>query len=170
MRWRNIKHKKASKPLQKPPVRYARFWSRVMGFSTDIFMIGLPISVLIMMLFGHEAMEKAGAIDVIVQSDKALNNAPDPTLSIVQLLLSCAVYVAFWHISGQTPGKKMARTRVVDAKTFEKASILQLTVRFLGYLISALLFFLGFFIGLLRKDGRTLHDLLSRTAVIYDTD
>ena len=69
----------------------------------------------------------------------------------------------------QTPGKKMARLLVVDAKTLERASTLQLIVRFLGYLVSALPFFLGFFIGVFRRDKRTLHDLISHTAVIRDT-
>lgn len=147
---------------------YAGFWSRVLGFVTDIFMIGLPVTLLFMILFGHDQMERAGAMDVIVQSDDALTNAPDPMISLAQLLVSLTVYVAFWYRSGQTPGKKMAQTKVVDAKTLQRASILQLCVRFIGYIISALFLFLGFFSGLLRKDGRTLHDLLSRTAVIYD--
>jgi uncharacterized RDD family membrane protein YckC len=168
MRWRKIKKNQHQTTPERPSVRYAGFWSRSMGFITDLFMIGLPVSLVFMILFGYDEMKKAGAMDVIIQSENAVTNAPDPMISIAQLLLSMAVYVAFWRITQQTPGKKMAKTQVVDAKTFERASILQLSVRFLGYFISALFLFLGFFSGLLRKDGRTLHDLISRTAVIYD--
>jgi uncharacterized RDD family membrane protein YckC len=169
MRWRKLKkQKQARKTPSSPQPIYAKFWSRVMGFVTDVFIIGIPVSLFFMIVFGHDEMEKAGAIDVLIQSDKAINNAPDPMISIAQLLLSLIIYVTMWRLSMQTPGKKMARTLVVDAKTFERASIFKLTLRFIGYLISALPLFLGFFIGLLRKDNRSLHDLISGTAVIYE--
>lgn len=166
MRWRNIKHKVKLEPQNAKP-SYAGFWSRVMAFTTDIFMIGLPISLLVMMLFGYDQMQSAGAMDVILQTEKATTHAPDPTGSIVQMLLYMGACVFFWRTSGQTPGKKMARISVVDAKTFERASWFQLILRFLGYGLS-LITLIGFFIGLLRKDKRTLHDLMSRTAVIKE--
>lgn len=168
MRWRDVKHGKNSAPTKPKPVPYAGFMPRLLGFVTDLFMIGLPVSLLIMMLFGYDQVKSAGAMDVILQTEKATAQAPDPTGSIVQVLLSMVIYVIFWHQSGQTPGKKMARIRVVDAKTLGQASWLKLTVRFIGYLISALVL-VGFFIGLLRKDRRTLHDLISGTAVIRET-
>lgn len=148
-------------------MHYAGFWTRVLAFITDLFMIGLPVSLLIMATFGYDQVKSAGAMDVILQTEKAATNAPDPIGSIIQVLLSLAIYVAFWRISGQTPGKKMARIVVVDAKTMERASWFKLTVRFVGYLISTVTL-VGFFVGLLRKDRRTLHDLISGTAVIRE--
>jgi len=169
MKWRKLKQQKKSRKKPPPPQPlYANFWSRVMGFTTDIFIISIPVSLFFMILFGHEVIDKAGAIDVLLHSDKAITNPPDPMISIAQLLISLIIYVSMWRVSMQTPGKKMARTLVVDAKTFKRASIFKLTVRFIGYLISALPLFLGFFVGLLRKDNRTLHDLISGTAVIYE--
>lgn len=171
MRWREIKKAKqpASSAKETPPaVHYAGFWPRVLGFVTDLFMIGMPVSLLMMMMFGYESTKSAGALDVLTQNQEALAHAPDPTASIMQFVLSLLIYVVFWRISGQTPGKKMAQTKVVDAKTLERASWLQLVIRFIGYFIS-ILSLVGFFIGLMRKDRRTLHDLISRTAVIYES-
>jgi uncharacterized RDD family membrane protein YckC len=168
MRWRDIKQgRKQAREEQQKPVSYAPFLPRLLGFITDLFMIGLPVSLLIMMIFGYDQVDSAGAMDVILQTEKATTHAPDPTGSIVQVLLSLAIYVAFWHNSGQTPGKKMARIRVVDAKTLGQASWLKLTVRFVGYFLSALTL-VGFFIGLLRRDKRALHDLISGTAVVRE--
>lgn len=169
MRWRDVKHNKHKRREQPetPLVRYAGFWQRTLGFLTDIFMIGLPVSLVIIILFGYDETQRAGALDVIVQSDAAASNAPDPMVSLVQVLLSMGVYTVMWRRTGQTPGKKMARIKVVDAKTFQNASWLQLIVRFIGYFLSAVTL-LGFFIGLFRRDGRTLHDLISRTAVICE--
>lgn len=153
---------------QKVVVTYAGFWSRVAAFVTDIFMIGIPISILSMAIFGYSEIHSAGAMDVIVGDEKAQTNPPNPLASIFQISLFLISFVWFWYKSGQTPGKKMAKIRVVDATTFERASILQLIVRFFGYFLS-LITIIGFFIGLFRRDKRTLHDLISRTAVIYES-
>lgn len=167
MRWRNIKHGTNPRETTEPAVVYAGFWARVLGFVTDIFMIGMPVSLLIMMSFGYDQVKSAGAMDVILQTEKATTQAPDPTGSIIQVLLSLAIYVIFWRMSGQTPGKKMARTVVVDATTLQRASWPKLVLRFVGYFIS-MITLVGFFVGLLRKDKRALHDLISGTAVIRE--
>lgn len=158
------KNTKTIKP-SKPVIHYAPFWSRVLGFCTDIFMIGLPISLLIILLFGYDQTHTAGGIDVIMQNKEALKNPPNPLVSIVQLFVFMLVTIGFWHKDGQTPGKKLARIRVVDARTLDNAPYWKLIIRFIGYFIS-LISLIGFFIGLLRRDKRTLHDLLSGTAVI----
>lgn len=134
---------------------------------TDIFMIGLPISLLVSAFFGYDQMHTATGLDVIVHDPKAQTNPPDPVASILQMGLFMLTYVLLWHYSGQTPGKKLARTRVVDSRTFQNASYAKLTLRFIGYFLS-LISVVGFFVGVFRKDKRALHDLLSGTAVIRD--
>ncbi len=171
MRWRNIKKNNtlstAQNTDQKAQVRYAGFWSRVMGITTDIFIIGLPISLLMMILFGHDQMESAGAIDVLTHAEAATTNAPDPMASILQMILWMTITVTLWNKTGQSPGMKMAQIKVVDAKTLEAASLFKLIIRFVGYLVSTISL-IGFFIGLFRQDKRALHDLISGTAVIYE--
>ncbi len=173
MRWREIKKNRTGsvdkKSDNETKVQYAGFWSRTMGITTDMFIIGLPVSLLMMLLFGRDQMESAGAIDVLTHTEAAQINAPDPLASILQILIWMGITVFLWRKTGQSPGMKMARIRVVDAKTFDRASLIKLVVRFLGYLVS-FLSLIGFFIGLFRKDKRALHDLLSGTAVIYEKD
>lgn len=164
MRWRTLKTKKQS-TLAKPKTLFAPFWPRAAGFVTDIFMIGLPISLLMMIVFGYDQMNTAGGLDVLVHDPKAQSNPPNPIASITQIALFLITYVWLWHKSGQTPGKKLARTRVVDALTLQNAPYWKLTLRFIGYFLSFITL-IGFFIGLFRKDKRSLHDLLSGTAVI----
>lgn len=167
MRWRTLKKKQnLSQPL-KSKITYAPFWPRALGFVTDIFMIGLPISLLVSAFFGYDQMHTATGLDLIMNDPKARINPPDPVASILQMTLFMLTYVLLWHYSGQTPGKKLARIRVVDAKTFQNASYPKLVLRFIGYFLS-LLSIIGFFIGLFRRDKRSLHDLLSGTAVIRE--
>ncbi len=164
MRFREIK--KQSKIPKNPTlvVDYAGFLERAKAFVTDIFMIGLPVALIIMMMFGYDETKSAGALDVIVKDKKALEHAPNPMASIVQIVLIMGVHVVLWRKDGQTPGKKFAHIKVVDAKTLKEASLLKLIIRFISYFVSFLT--LGFFWGLLRDDKKTLHDLLSGTAVI----
>ncbi len=167
MRWRKLKQKKHSRSQpHRPKIRYADFKERAMAFTTDIFMIGIPITLVIMILFGHDQMmHSAGGLDVIMDPVEAKKHAPNPVASIVQIVLYCTTFVLFWHASGQTPGKRMMQIKVVDAKTYETASWGKLLLRFFGYFLSALTL-VGFFIGMSRSDGRALHDLIAGTAVI----
>jgi uncharacterized RDD family membrane protein YckC len=162
------KKKRLPTRSETPKTVYAPFRSRALGFFTDIFMIGLPISLLVTAFFGYDQMHTAGGLDVIVGDPKARTNPPHPVASALQIGLFLVAYVWFWHRSGQTPGKKMARIRVVDARTLQNAPYWKLTLRFVGYFVSALTL-VGFFVGLLRKDARALHDLLSGTAVIRES-
>lgn len=130
-------------------------------------MIGLPISLILLVIFGYDQTHTAGAIDVITNNQKALKNPPNPLGSLLQVVLFMVVTVELWHRYAQTPGKKLTHIRVVDAKTFAPATYTKLTVRFIGYFLS-LISVVGFFIGFLRRDKRCLHDLISGTAVIRE--
>jgi uncharacterized RDD family membrane protein YckC len=130
-------------------------------------MIGLPIALLVMAFFGYDQMNSATGLDVIVDDPKARTNPPNPVASLLQMGLFMLACVVLWHRSGQTPGKKLARIRVVDAVTFQNAPYWKLVLRFAGYFLS-LITLIGFFTGLFRRDRRALHDLLSGTAVIRE--
>lgn len=81
------------------------------------------------------------------------------------LVLFCATYF-FWVYRAATPGKMLISARIADAKTFEKPTRKQYVIRFLGYFISLLPFFLGFFWIALNKKKQGWHDLLAGTVVI----
>jgi uncharacterized RDD family membrane protein YckC len=81
------------------------------------------------------------------------------------------VTILFWgKWRGATPGKKIVKIKIVDAKTFDDITNKQAITRLLGYIISTIPFLLGFFIITFRKDKRSFHDLLTETAVIYNED
>jgi len=149
----------------KRPIRYASFGARALAFATDVFMIGLPVTLIIIALFGYDQMHTAGGMDVIVHNQKALSHPPSPLVSLTQLGLFMVITLGFWRYTGQTPGKKLAHIRVIDVSNGKNAPYWKLIVRFVGYFLS-LIIVIGFFSGLLRKDNRTFHDWLSGTAVI----
>ena len=94
-----------------------------------------------------------------------------PPVDLAQLLLLGAplvtvVYeVAFWRWRGQTPGKWLFGIRVIPIGG-GTVGVGRGLLRLLGYLLSALPFYLGF-LWILGPERRGFHDRLARTEVVY---
>ena len=168
-RWKDVKkgNRRPKEHDNRQKIFYAGFWSRFLALSVDVFMIGIPISILIYFLFGYETMQsQPGFMDAI----KGIKPEKEPNILIPVLTLSLwsLITLLFWHKTGQTPGKKMANIIIVDAKTHQKATLMQLIVRLLFFLMPIFLFF-SLFIMLFHPKKKTLHDIFSQTAVVYKT-
>jgi uncharacterized RDD family membrane protein YckC len=104
---------------------------------------------------------------------KALANQPQTSLQW-ELLFEVSVLIVtvlFWEKwRGATPGKKLVHIKIVDAKTLQDIDNKQAITRSLGYIISTLLFLIGFLMVAFRKDKRGLHDLLAGTVVVYEAN
>ncbi len=198
-RWKDVKKGKITTKEKKQKIRviYAGFWSRFLAFVTDVFMIGLPIVLVIMVTFGYDTIKNQpgfidGVEDAMAQKaakEKLLhpeNNLtvevitsgktkttetkePNPTTFIITLSLWAVSILTFWARTGQTPGKKMAKIILVDAQSFKKPSFLQLVMRFI-FLIMPIFAFISIPLMLMTRKKLTLHDLISRTTVIYKFD
>ncbi len=167
-RSKSVKNKKMLTPDKNDAgtqLFYAGFWSRFLALSVDVFMIGIPISLLIYFSFGYETMQnQPGFIDAIegVQPGKE----PNTYIPLLTMSLWSLITLLFWYKTGQTPGKKMANIIIIDAQTKTKASLPQLLLRLIIFIMPIFAFF-SFFVMLFHPKKKTLHDLLSRTAVIY---
>lgn len=133
-------------------INYATFFPRALAFLVDIFLIMMPINYLLALYFGFDAFRGA---------------EPNQIATTIQFVLVSVIFSLFWSISGQTPGKKAMKIRVVDAVTLDKISFLRAYIRFCLYFLS-FISVIGFFMGIFRKDKKVLHDLICKTVVIYD--
>ena len=81
--------------------------------------------------------------------------------------LSVAVYfVLFWSVTGQTPGMRAMRLRVVTADR-SPPSVGRALVRLVGLLLAIVPLFAGFLPVLFDARRRGLPDYLARTVVLY---
>ncbi|HHB93023.1 MAG TPA: RDD family protein [Thioploca sp.] len=87
------------------------------------------------------------------------------TLLIFYILLAL-ITIWFWIKYAATPGKLLLDCEIVDAHTGKPINFKQSILRYIGYYISALPFFLGFFWMLIDKNHQTWHDKISGTIVI----
>ncbi len=153
MRFRKLKKqskvKSQNSQNDKKHVLYARNVDRIKSFITDMFMIYTPILYLITYV-------------VMDGKDEFQSSTIGPLVAVV---LYGVISVILVYKFGQTPGNKAYSMKVVDAQTLKNVTLLQAFIRFISFLFSAT-FVLGLFVGFYRKDRRSLHDLLSKTAVI----
>lgn len=81
------------------------------------------------------------------------------------LLWAIAYFVGFWSATGETPGNRMMRIRVVGADG-QRLKPRWALVRCVGLVLSALLLFAGYLMILFDGRRRALHDRLARTVVV----
>ena len=139
--------------MQAKHIEYVGFFPRLKAVFIDIFFIILPIDYVLAIFFGFDAFK---------------SSEPNPTLTLLQFIFISLVYALFWSKTGQTPGKKAIKAKIVDSLTFEKIGFFRSYARFIFYVFS-FLSIVGFFLPFFRKDKKTLHDLIARTVVIYET-
>ena len=88
-------------------------------------------------------------------------------IAVVGWALSVAVYfVLFWSVTGQTPGLRAMRLRVV-AGGGEPPSVGRSSIRLVGLLVAIVPLFAGFVPVLFDARRRGLHDYLAGTVVLY---
>ena len=78
-------------------------------------------------------------------------------------------YAGSTAVTGRTIGKAILGLLVVDGAG-QRLKAKTAAVRTLVFPISFLLFGIGLILGLFRPDRRELHDLIAKTAVIYQWD
>ena len=155
-RFRDIKQGKAQEeiPKVKPPAKkegdYASVGLKIKAFLTDAFMLLMPIMYVVFYLV----------------MDGREDFAEHKLLGWFYILLPLViVQTIFMHLTGQTPGYRAYNITLIDENTKMKPSLFVIIFRNLSAILS-LFTLLGWALMFFRKDHKTLHDLLSATAVV----
>jgi uncharacterized RDD family membrane protein YckC len=97
----------------------------------------------------------------------ALENAVTATLAVVYVLWAIGYFVAFWSSTGQTPGSRIMRIRVIDAGGAPRLKPRRALVRVAGLVLATIPLFAGFLMMLWDRRRRCLQDHLARTVVVH---
>ena len=151
-RFRDLKKSKAldTETVETTTLPYGRASMKIKAFLTDSFMLMMPIMYVVIYLVmgdreGFESNMLMGWVYIFVP------------LVIVQTL--------FMMKTAQTPGYRAYNLQIVDAGTAQKPTPFIILFRNLCAVLSFFSLF-GWMMMFFRKDAKTLHDLLSGTAVI----
>ena len=140
--------------------RYAGAVSRFLAFLLDVTLTGA--------LFGLIGTLLVSALQIV--ADVTWETADHRLLVAVAYAVWQFVYFAgLTAIAGRTIGKAVLGVSVVrpdGTRVTARAAVM----RTLAFPLSFLLFGAGFFLGVIRRDRRELHDLIGGTAVVYAWD
>jgi uncharacterized RDD family membrane protein YckC len=84
---------------------------------------------------------------------------------VVYVLWVIGYFVGFWTVTGETPGDRFMRVRVVSSDG-TKVGLWRAVLRCVLLLLSALALFIPFLLVLFDRRRRALHDVLARTVVV----
>ena len=87
---------------------------------------------------------------------------PDWIMQTTSLMIIMTFFVIFWHKSGQTLGMQAWRIKLVD-DLGKPASIKQAYIRCIAACFSFLFFGVGYWWIFFHPQGRSWHDILSKT-------
>ena len=73
-----------------------------------------------------------------------------------------------WLRYSATPGKILLNMKIVDQRTYAKPTPKQIIIRFFGFFISGLLFFMGFIWIAVDRNKQGWHDKWSHTMVVHE--
>ena len=141
--------------VKKPKIPFARGTIRAKAFLTDIFMLFMPfIYFVIYIIMG--SLEEASHEKLLTWS-----------YSLLPFLLILTIFM--FKDNGRTPGSRSQSLKVIDFDTLDKPSLFSIIFRNLTLILTLIIPF-AWFVMIFRKDSRTLHDFLSNTCVIIDSD
>lgn len=128
---------------------YAGFWVRFLAYLID-GVVYYIIALIALMIIGIDMMSMT----------------PDPTASLVQILIGLAYWVGFWSWKAATPGKMALGLVVVDGETGEPKGVGGYVLRYIGYFVSSIILGIGFIMIGLTDRKRGLHDMIAGTVVV----
>lgn len=134
-------------------IQYSGFWIRALAALLDSIWLLILTFGLGWMIYGA----------IYFESTNFSEGYADIFITYV---LPFFITMMFWFYKSATPGKMLLGMKIVDAKTLEKASKGKLSLRYLGYYISALALGLGYFWVGWDPRKQSWHDKIAGTLVI----
>ena len=138
-----------TKEYDKTKIEYASFLARWIAFTIDNALFAV---LTIILTFAFPDFENSFNVAIY---------------RIITTLILIFLMITFWvKLDGATPGKKLMKIKIVDAETFQTIDYKQGTIRFLGYILSSIIFLFGFLMVAFSKRKQGLHDIVSNTIVV----
>lgn len=138
-------------------VQYIGLVTRAIAFVVDAVLINLGATIVGV---------GAALVVSLLQLPKDLHTAIAAVSAAAYTLWTIGYFVGFWSVTGQTPGARLMRFRVVPVKGERRLKPRRALVRYAGLWLAALPLFAGYLLILFDPKRRGLQDRLARTLVV----
>ena len=142
-------------------MEFAPFWARLIAYLLD-GMVLLALGLLFLAVAG---------LQLLLASNMGEVDPPEASLwAFVAILgfycvFTALYYIVLWAWRGQTIGKMAMGLRVVT-KDGRRPGLGRSSLRWVGYILSAMPLLLGYVWAAVDKENRALHDYLAGTRVV----
>jgi len=144
-------------------LEFAGFWRRLGAYFIDFIALSIVSSILApFQWFGFVVFWDAGNI---FNSNVWLALPYLVFGNLLSLLIGVAYFVAFWVWRGQTPGKMALSIKLIRTDG-SKVTLGAALLRYLGYIVSSVIFFIGFIWIAFDSRKQGLHDKMADTYVV----
>jgi uncharacterized RDD family membrane protein YckC len=137
----------APQPMAQPGASgpRANFGQRLVAYLIDLIILAVPYGILLAIL--------------------------DPTVAYLITLVVGIAYFAYFEgsASGQTPGKKVLKIRVLDFNTGGPIGMGRALIRYIARIVSGIPCALGYLWMLWDREKQTWHDKLATTVVVPES-
>ncbi|WP_323841116.1 MULTISPECIES: RDD family protein [unclassified Moraxella] len=134
---------------------YAGFWVRFAAHLVDGVLFLLVVLPILYLTYG----------DAYFSSDEHSFGVVNV---LVTWVLPIVMTIWFWLKKGATPGKMLFGLKVLDDKTGNYLTVGQSLVRYFGYILSSLVFGLGYIWAAFDKKKQSWHDKLAKSVVVRE--
>jgi uncharacterized RDD family membrane protein YckC len=138
---------------------YAGLVTRTVAYCVD----ALAINVVALAVGGSVAL----ALSLVHALPEDFSTLVYALLAAAWVLWSIGYFVTFWSTTGQTPGARLMRIRVVDAAGAPRVGPARAAIRVAGLALATLPLFAGFLMMLWERRRRCLQDCLAHTVVVH---
>jgi uncharacterized RDD family membrane protein YckC len=143
-------------------VRYAGFWIRAVA----AFLDGLFVGIVIRLLFLVNLITISSAVGIGTTSLDTSSTGVVVLVYLIYFAFYAGYYVYFWGM-GQTPAQRIFHIYVADANTGTAIGFGRAGIRFLGYVLSSLICYVGLIWAAFDPRKQGLHDKIANTVVFY---
>jgi uncharacterized RDD family membrane protein YckC len=138
---------------------YAGLVTRAIAYALDATVINLVAALV--------GAVVALALSVLHRVPDDLKTIVAATLAVVYVFWVIGYFVTFWSTTGQTPGARVMRIRVIDGRGEARVRPWRAVTRVVGLVLATIPLFAGFLMMLWDGRRRCLQDRMARTVVVH---
>lgn len=146
-------------------VTYGGFWIRLVAYIIDAVIIFIPLFVIGLVIGLIAAAGAGAAANNTNQANAIAGSGASVLIDLIAFVISVGYFVYFWG-RGQTIGMRVFHLRVADAVTGQPIGYGRAALRYLGYIISAIVCYIGLIWAAFDGRKQGWHDKIANTVVL----
>jgi len=156
-----------SKKREVSALEFAGFWTRFVAALIDLFAVAVICSVIMLIFAPYQWFGLSGFLGSSDVFEEPVWRALPYLVggNVLSLLVNIAYFVGFWVWRGQTPGKMLMNIKLVRIDA-SKVTFGTALLRYLGYIVSGAVFFIGFIWIAFDSQKQGFHDKMAESCVV----